>query len=159
MCLLLQPAPAADLAEKGMALMKTESLDGIRLEMPQSEVLKALGKPAKKGQDIEWEAIGEFVQEWRFPDHGLVLNMTSIKKGAAKTVFSVALIPPGKQGTKKGIHLGSTEAEVGKAYGALRDPDSSEKGKTFVVGSLYGGLVFTFEKGKVVGIFLGASAE
>lgn len=146
-------------AEKGFALMKEEALNEIRLEMPQIEVLKFLGKPAKMGPDVEWEAIGEHVQEWQYPAQGLTLQMASIKKGGTKKVLIVTLKAPGERRTKKGIHLGSTEAEVRKAYGALEDKESSQKGEIFVAGTVYGGLVFHFEKGKVSEIFLGAMAE
>jgi hypothetical protein len=159
---LLLPAAllrSEELAEKGFALMKEEALDEIRLEMPQKEVLKILGKPAKTGPDVEWEAIGEHVQEWQYPAQGLTLQMSSIKKGGTKKVLMVTLKAPGDRRTKKGIQVGSTEEAVRKVYGALEDKESSRKGDVFVAGSVYGGLVFKFEKGKVSEIFLGAMAE
>jgi hypothetical protein len=148
-----------ELAEKGFALMKEEALNEIRLEMPQQAVLKVLGKPAKKGADVEWEAIGEHVQEWLYPTLGLTLQMASVKKGGTKKVFSIAQTTPGTLATRKGLRIGSSEAEVRKAYGALEDKEASRKGEIFVAGTVYGGLVFHFEKGKVSEIFLGAMAE
>jgi hypothetical protein len=47
---------------------------------------------------------------------------------------------------------------VRKAYAAFADGESSSEG-SFVVGSIYGGIIFSFEKGKVSGIFFGAAAE
>ncbi|WP_038170806.1 hypothetical protein [Verrucomicrobium sp. BvORR106] len=146
-------------AEKGFALMKEEALNEIRLEMPQQAVLKVLGKPAKKGEDVEWEAIGEHVQEWQYPAQGVTLQMASVKKGGAKKVLCVAQKAPGALATRKGLRIGSSEAEVRKAYGALEDKEASRKGEIFVAGTVYGGLVFHFEKGKVSEIFLGAMAE
>lgn len=45
-------------------------------------------------------------------------------------------------------------------YGTLRAPDFpvDEEGH-FIAGSIYGGLMFDFEGGKVRSIFLGAAAE
>lgn len=148
-----------ELAEKGFALMKEEALNEIRLELPQQAVLKILGKPAKKGEDVEWEAIGEHVQEWQYPAQGLTLQMASVKKGGAKKVLCVSHKAPGTFATRKGLRIGSSEAEVRKAYGALEDKEASKKGEIFVAGTVYGGLVFQFEKGKVSEIFLGAMAE
>ena len=61
--------------------------------------------------------------------------------------------------TARGVKIGSTEAAVNKAYGKERDKESSKAGQSFVAGSLYEGVVFTFKDGKVSGIFIGAAAE
>ncbi len=136
-----------------------ESLGGLALGKKQDEVIKLLGKPASKGKDVEWEAIGEWVQEWEFPDQGISLNMASEKKGGAKTVLTITAGPKWALATKRGIRIGSTEAAVRKAYGSVEDKEASEAGKSFVAGSVYGGVIFSFEKGKVTGIFIGAAAE
>lgn len=136
-----------------------DSLGELKLGLKADEVLKILGKPASKGKDVEWEAIGEYVQEWNFPDQGIHLNMASLKKGGAKKILTITASAPSKLATARGITIGSPEAAVKKAYGNVRDKEQSVAGKTFVAGSIYGGVIFQFKGGKVSEIFIGAAAE
>jgi hypothetical protein len=46
-----------------------------------------------------------------------------------------------------------------KAYIREYQKEESETGKTFVAGSIYGGVIFGFKKGKVTQIFIGSAAE
>jgi hypothetical protein len=135
------------------------SLGKLRLGLSGAEVVKLLGKPSSTGKDVMWEAIGEWVQEWNYPAHGLSLNMASGKKGGAKSVFSISAFAGCTLATARGIRIGSNEGEVRKAYGAVEDKESSVRGASFVAGSLYGGVIFRFEKGRVSDIFIGAAAE
>jgi hypothetical protein len=41
----------------------------------------------------------------------------------------------------------------------LLDRDTTAEPGTYVVGSIYGGIIFNFENGRVSRIFLGAAAE
>ena len=139
--------------------LEKEALGKIKLEQKAADVIAFIGKPDSKGKDTEWDAIGEWVQEWRFKSHGLVLNMSSKSKGGAKSVLTITATPPCKLTTARGIHIGSTIADVTKAYGKVQDKEESISGKTFVAGSTYGGIIFTFTDGKVSKIFIGAAAE
>jgi hypothetical protein len=150
---------AADPSDAGFKLMQSESLDGLTLGMKAASLTKLLGKPEKTGKEENWEATGEWVQRWSWTKLGVTAQMSSKKKGGAKTLLAVTLTAPSERATRKKIRIGSTEAEVVAAYGALRDKETSEAGKTFVAGSPYGGLIFHFTKGKVSEIFLGAAAE
>lgn len=149
---------AGDATERGFALMNEESLDGIRLGMGSREVEKRLGK-AEKGRDELWEATGEYVQSWEYPEAGLKLQMAAAERKGARRVLAVQVAAPGKGLTERGVKLGATEAEVRKHFGAWEDRESGEPGRQFVAGTPYGGLIFTFANGKVTGIFLGAAAE
>lgn len=140
-------------------LLENEALGEIKLGQKAEELTALIGKPDRKGKDVEWEAIGEWVQEWRFKSQGLTLNMASESKGGAKTVLSISAEAPSKLATKRGIHIGSTIAEVTKAYAKVHDKEQSVPGETFVAGSIYGGVIFTFTGGKVSQIFIGAAAE
>ena len=140
-------------------LSAKESLGALALGQKQDEVIKLLGKPVSKGKDVEWEAIGDWVQEWTFPDQGIMLNMASEKKGGRKTVFSITATSNCTLATARGIRIGSTEAAVRKAYGRQEDKEQSAPGKSFVAGSIYGGVIFHFSGGKVSEIFIGAAAE
>lgn len=148
-------------AERGFKLMNAESLGGLKLEMSAKDVTALLGKPEKMGKDIEWEALGEYVQQWSWPKSGLVAEMVSEKKGGSKRVLMFTTKAPwdAARKTSKGIGLGSTEAEVRAAYSSYEDKETSRAGSVFIAGSVYGGLQFEFTKGKVTSIFFGASAE
>ena len=139
--------------------LENEALGKIKLGLKATDVTALIGKPDSKGKETEWDAIGEWVQEWRFKSQGLELNMSSASKAGAKTVLTITATAPSKLATARGIHIGSTIAEVTKAYGSVQDKEQSVPGKTFVAGSIYGGVIFTFTEGKVSQIFIGAAAE
>lgn len=122
-------------------------------------VRKLLGEPEAKGKDANWEAIGEWVQDWKFPKQGLTIAMSSEKKGGAKTVFSITATSGCSLATARGIKIGSPEADVWKTYAKEKDKEQSKRGDSFVAGSIYGGIIFNFKDGKVSQIFIGAAAE
>jgi hypothetical protein len=140
-------------------LLKEERLGELRLGLTEKEVKARIpGKP-KKGKEEYWAATGDFVQEWNYPDCGVTLDMGSERQGDAKTVSSITMQSPSLLKTKRGIGIGSLEQEVVAAYGECQDKEMSERGRSFVAGSIYGGLIFSFENGRVTRIFLGAGAE
>ena len=140
-------------------MFEGDSLGSLRLGQSAADVTKALGKPQSKGSDVEWEAIGEWVQEWHYPKQGLTLAMNSAKKGGAKTILSITAEAPCKLATSRGITIGSPEAEVAKTYRDVLNRDEGEPGSLLVAGSVYGGVMFHLKAGKVTQIFLGAAAE
>jgi len=154
---IILPAPAR--AKEKADPLANEAIGKIKLGLPAAAVVKALGQPEKKGADTEEDATGEWVQNWEFPALGLKLSMSSGKKGGAKSVNSITATGACKLATARGIKIGSTEAEVRKAYGGVEDKEQSHKGESFVAGSIYGGVLFTLKDGKVSEIFLGAGAE
>jgi hypothetical protein len=145
-------------------IIEEGSIGGIKISTPEATILTAgLGTP-KKGEDTTWEAIGEAVQEWDFPDSGLTVNMISEKIGTAKTVFTITLKAPSKLKTDMGISIGSTKDDVVKAYADFNTEKDelkilSDERNAHLVGSIYGGMIFTFQDDKVTEIFLGAAAE
>lgn len=143
----------------GEVQVDREAFGKLVLGQKADAVVAVLGKPESKGRDTLWEAIGEWVQEWEYPAQGLTLHMASGKKGGAKTLFSITASPGCELRTARGIRIGSTEAEVRRAYGKVEDRESGARGGSFVAGSVYGGVIFRIEKGKVAGIFIGAAAE
>ena len=106
-----------------------------------------------------WGADGAYHQQWVYADCGITLGMVSEKKGARKSIESITVVSPSDLGTKSGIRIGSTEQEVMKAYASHWNKEDSSPSKTFVAGSVYGGLMFDFDAGKVSRIFVGAAAE
>lgn len=150
---------AAIIARSEPAPLENESLGKLKLGTKATEVTTLLGKPDSKGKDTEMGATGEWVQQWQYKSQGLAFDMASGAKGGAKSISSITATAPCKLATSRGIHLGSTLAEVAKAYGKFHDKEQSVAGKTFVAGSVYGGVIFTFAGGKVSQIFIGAAAE
>ena len=138
---------------------KDERIGSLRLEMPEKEVGSAISCKPGKGNEILEGATGEYVQVWKYPKCGVILKMNSERKGGPKTVAEITIASPSGLKTDGGIHIGSTESEVVKAYGRYRDTEGSVPGRTFVAGSIYDGMIFTLKNGRVVKIFLGAAAE
>ena len=157
--LLVLLAAAPDVLRAEEKSITTEAFGKISLGLKAAALVKLLGEAESKDKDTLWDATGDWVQEWKYPAKGLTLAMASTKKGGAKTLLSLTATSPCDLATARGIKIGSTEAEVRKAYGKIEDKESSVAGENFVAGSIYDGVMFTFKKGKVVQIFIGAAAE
>ena len=141
-------------------MLRTESLGGLRLGLPEKDVLKLLGPPTKRSALVIQEADGNYVQDWHYPQKGIDLQMSAGgKKSGAKTVASITALAPCMFATKKGIKIGDAESAARKAYAAYADRESGNEPGVFVVGSIYGGIIFNFTAGKVSKIFFGAAAE
>ena len=90
---------------------------------------------------------------------GISLGMVAKNKGGPLSIWSITITSPSKLQTQRGIRIGSTEAEVVKAYGRFRSAEDSRPGEFFVAGSIFGGVMFDFQQGRVKRIFIGAAAE
>jgi hypothetical protein len=146
--------------EDGQFDTSKERIGELRLGMPEKDIaVKIPCKQPKKSKEELEGATGEYVQDWKYAECGIELKMGSERKRGPKIVQSISVTGPSKLVTSGGIHIGSTEAEVTKAYGPYRDQEMSRKGEQFVAGSVYDGMIFDFKDGKVVRIFLGAAAE
>ena len=136
-----------------------EQVGKLRYGLSEREVKQIIpGKPAR-GPEQWWGADGEYHQEWQYPDRGINLGMVSEKKSGPKSIRSITITSPSTLQTQKGIRIGSTEPEVHEAYGCFRNAEDSRKGEAFVAGSVFGGLIFNFQQGRVSKIFIGAAAE
>ncbi|MDG4551753.1 MAG: hypothetical protein P9G45_15240 [Candidatus Contendobacter sp.] len=149
------PAMAAD----EFALLKAEQIGPLRIGLPAGEVARGIACQPRRGPVARWEADGDYHQEWAYPDCGIRLDMSATTPKGAWTIGSITLTRPSPWKTRRGIGIGSTEREVMAAYGRDRSAEDSAPGKNFVAGSVYGGLMLTFEGGRVARIFLGAAAE
>lgn len=144
----------------GSGKIDIESFGDIKLGQHYSEVIKALGKPDSKSKATEWGADGLLHEDWAWTGKGLSLNMSSDKANvdSSLTLFSITAKSPCSFKTKSGAGIGNTYSEVQEAY--KRDIDATATDKTQItVGSVYGGIIFTFKDDKVAAIFLGAAAE
>jgi len=152
---ILSPLPL----RAGEKSVDQEAFGKLTLGQKGEDIVRILGKPASKGKDTNWEAIGQWVQDWNYPAQGLTLHMASDKKGGAKTLLNISASAGCTLTTARGIGIGSSEAAVRKAYGSLEEKSEGKPGESFVAGSIYGGVIFQFKGGKVTEIFIGAAAE
>ena len=146
-------------AAKASDLLDSERIGSLRLGLSESDVKKSIGCALQRGPEQLWGADGAYHQSWRCDACGLRIGMVSEKRGATKRIESITLVAPGTLATSRGIRIGSAEQEVRKAYRAEWNREESRQSGSFVAGSIYGGLLFEFQGGKVVQIFLGAAAE
>ena len=107
------------------ANLKNESLGGFKLGDPVKTVTDKLGPPPqKKGPDYAGEATGEWQYYYRYPDLGLDFTfVSSSKQGKGKELRlgDIRAYGPATAKTTTGIGVGSTKAEVKKAYGSTDD--------------------------------------
>lgn len=148
-------------AETGDELLARENLGGIKIGMSEKQLAPILGKAVvQKNKPVYEAATGEHIHSWICAGKGLTIRLSSGEKpNGAKTVAAFSASAKCPLATAKGIKIGSTKADVVKAYGSFEDKELAKK-DTFIAGSIYGGIIFTFGKdGKVREIFFGAAAE
>jgi hypothetical protein len=136
-----------------------ELLGKLHLDLPANAVKQIIPGQPTPGPEELWGADGEFHQEWHYKAGGITLGMVAKQKGGPQAIWSMTITSPSTLQTQRGIGIGSTEAEVVKAYGPFRNTEESKPGELFVAGSLFGGVMFDFQQGKVTRIFIGAAAE
>lgn len=123
------------------------------------EIVAKLGEPDKKGARMTEEASGDIVEYWTWSAKGVTLGMTAPNMtDPVNASRDITVRAPFAEKTERGIGIGSTEAEVQKAYAGLLDPNS-KPGEQWIAGSIYGGVFFTITDGVVSDIFIGAGAE
>ncbi len=135
------------------------TLGPLKLGMGEEEVIAALGAPTEKGETSEEGASGLFVTEWAWPKQGIWLTLSAEVHGGAQTVERLQITAPSRLRTPEGIGIDSKAEQVLAAYRSELDPETPPTGHSIVVGSLFGGMIFTLAEGVVTEIFLGAAAE
>jgi hypothetical protein len=145
--------------EPSLKLLRTESFGPLRIGLPDQRVSDLLGPAEALGAAEVWGADGLVHQEWRYPHRGLKIEMVSSTKGGPSEVASMTVASPCKLRTRRGIGVGDLENKVRAVYRDVADNEMPLGNDRLIVGSVYGGLVFSFDHGKVSEIFLGASAE
>ncbi|MES2591048.1 MAG: hypothetical protein V4608_04100 [Bacteroidota bacterium] len=141
----------------GFELLKTESFGNIKIGLTDLKTVELIGEPQEKSKTEEWEADGETHQTWNYKQLGITINM--IGKGALNQVVNtISITAPCSLKTSKQIGIGSSKQEVQSAYDLSIDKANLES-EALVAGTVYGGMIFNFENGKVKTIFLGSVAE
>lgn len=132
--------------------------------MTDSEVKKVQGKPTSLAKAEFMGASGEWEQDWQYQASGLRLTLCATRLNGPAKLCRISVEAPSTLATSRGIRIGSTAAEVQKAYQKEINEEESkqfsqETATLIVVGSYFGGLMFTIENDKVSEIFIGAAAE
>jgi len=156
--LCLAVSSTARAAEDEFALMSAERIGALRIQLPESDVKKALGEPGSRGKVVRSDADGKWVQQWSWPDKGVELCMESGRKAGPRKVGCIRITAPSTFKTSRNIGIGSKLADLKKAY--AKEANAEDSGDDhFVAGSLYGGVIFDIKDGRVSTIFVGAAAE
>ena len=140
-------------------LMQLERLGEFKIGSSAARILEILGNPQTKSKNVFSEADGLYRQSWYYPKQGIIFQMVMENKNDTPKVASIKLTLPSKLKTNRGIKIGDSYDKVVRLYGQYKDQENSVPFKRFVAGSIYGGLMFSFQNGRVVEIFLGAAAE
>lgn len=149
-------APVVTEGVEPPGILDTESLGLLKVGSEQAEVVRTLGPPKKKSKVQEEGATGDFVSDWTWDGAGI--SMAGETKTGPWKARLITIKKGSKLATVKNLHIGSTRAEVEKAYTRSEEDDGS-KPDQYLVGSLYGGLLFVFDKAnKVSEISMGAFA-
>jgi len=150
--------PAKDYLEIGSKLLANESVGGLKTGISADEAEKIAGAADVKSKPEKWEADGMTHQNRTYKKKGIVLDFLIVEKKAS--VSSIEINKSCELKTSRNIGIGSERKEVEKAYANEIDPEaSSADDSRIVAGSVYGGIIFNFEKGRVSSIFIGAAAE
>jgi len=140
-------------------LMRDEAIGALKIGLQREQAIRIAGAEPKAGRIEEWGADGLFHQQLTFKNAGVSLSMVSQTKSSPQTIESITVVAPCALTTRKGVGIGSSEAEVMKAYRRQHNKKESTPGSCFIAGSTYGGIIFQIKNGKVSRIFLGAAGE
>ena len=142
-------------AQRPDDLLTKENLGGIKIGMTAKALGAILGKASiKKGPSKEENREG--FETWDCPENGLSIEMSSREGNQGRTVSRFIAKKKCPFATAKGIKIGSTLAEVRKAYGTLHENGPNQ----FLAGNAADavGIFFTIKDGKVSEIFFGVAA-
>lgn len=131
----------------------------LKYNLSTDSVILLIGEPDSISIEIQAGADGSFVTNWVYVNKGINLEMYSDLKGENKKIRSILVTKPCDLFTHKGIGIGSSVKQVYNNYKTENDYSISDSLQEVVIGSIYDGIVFSIEKGKVVKIFIGAAAE
>ncbi|WAS94129.1 hypothetical protein [Nannocystis punicea] len=147
--------------EEPPSILTRERLGELEIGLAADEVTRLLGAPVRRGRAEMSEATGSYVQQWSWPDRGLELTLDAADKRGPYALAAIRAVAPCALRTARGIGIGDLYKTVEAAYLADRDPEEEQDALSFVAGSVYSGVIFTFDaqREKVTEIFFGAAAE
>lgn len=143
----------------GRAIWVVESIGPLKIDMSASELNRVIGEPEKKTDPEYQGATGDYVTSWTY--EWATLGLISESEKGPWSLGSVTVEESSDWKTERGIGIGASRAEVEKAYAGDINESEGEGGtpEDIVVGTIYGGIIFDFDDGRVSRIFVGATAE
>ncbi len=134
---------------------KNEKISGVANGAAEGDVVKAFGAAKQKVRAVEEAATGQWASDWTFAD-GVTATMVADKAKGPFTVRVIAVAAPSKAKTSQNVGLGSSLADVKKAYGKFL----TDQGKgDWIVGTPFSGLELHVDKDKVTTMTFGVMAE
>jgi hypothetical protein len=128
--------------------------------MPEDSVVVLIGKPDSLGAGMISGRTGSFIKETFYKKIGLyIVYQSEDSTSSLKKILTLTAEAPCTLSVEKGVKIGTDYADIISRYCKMVDSTTSSWGKQIVVGSIYGGMIFTFEKNKVKRIFIGAAAD
>ncbi|HEX9060384.1 MAG TPA: hypothetical protein VF941_09410 [Clostridia bacterium] len=83
-----------------------------------------------------------------------------VRKGKGQSLNMINARYPCGLKTKQCIGIGSTKEEVISAYkNLINQEEFNRDNNRIVIGTVYGGIIFSFDNNKVSKVFIGAAAE
>jgi hypothetical protein len=142
--------------EIGFELMESETIGQLQFDMSLEAIEKEVGEPEEKTEFEFWGADG-FEHQTRIYQNN-TLDIDFIKTEDGEIVCNMITIYGASDlKTSRNIGIGDSRNAVLKAYQAeIYDRENKE---ALIAGTIYGGVIFTFENDKVKSIFVGAGAE
>ena len=147
--------PATIDADETFALLEHESIGGLKQMADEKAVIALLGPPTKKDKPMLEGATGDYTSGWRWPN--ATLDMVAEKKSGPWKARMITISKASTFETAQHIHIGSTRAELEKAYKRSED-DDKQKPNQWLAGSMYGGMLFELDHDKVSSISMGPFA-
>lgn len=136
------------------------SVGFLKQGLPAKVIWDKLGPTESSEEPFEEGASGDILAPWGWASQGVEANMLFPNPEADPSeVRDFTVKAPFQGKTARGIGIGSSEEEVRAAYADCIDPRAGSPGRMVVAGSVYGGMFFDIQDGKVSSIFVGAGAE
>lgn len=129
----------------GDGVYQREAIGPLHTRMTAKELVDALGPATTKQAPVQEAATGQWVTQWQWAYASATL--VSDRAGGPWAARGVSTTRA-SWSTKKGIHVGSTRDALRKAYAST----DTSKDSTYLVGSPYGGMLFTLDHDTVASI-------
>ncbi|HEU0034424.1 MAG TPA: hypothetical protein VFQ53_27565 [Kofleriaceae bacterium] len=144
------PVASSEPTPDAIRALHKETFGGVTLGMTQAEVVEKLGAPRNKTKPTREEQLNgpQYFTTWTWP--GIEARFGSVSTNGRFTLRSIKFRAPSHAKTARNVGVGSTRAEVMKAYADIADPVFAKDSRFFVAGmSAYpglNGLEFTFDE-------------
>lgn len=148
----------------GWELMTIESFGNLKIEMDTTTIINLIGTPDTITSEVFWGADGGWHSEWHYDSLGIILDMMRIegeensKNNRPKHINQITIDSTSSFCSSRNICIGSSREQVQNAY-QKAIANNSKENSSIVAGTVYGGIIFDIKDGKVVKIFIGATAE